>query len=141
MGKAASLLEPESLDQEVKRLAKLRDDLEAELAEKLQHVIFHGQRAERLPNSTNFSLPGVDGESLRMHLDLQGIAVSTSSACASGSGSVSRVLSAMGVSEAEAQSALRVSIGRWTTAAEIRRFIDVLVESAESLWRISPLQL
>ncbi len=140
MGKAASLIEPESLDQEVKRLAKLRDDLEAELAEKLRCVIFHGQQAERLPNTTNFSLPGIDGESLRMHLDLQGIAVSTSSACASGSGSVSRVLKAMGVSEAEAQSALRVSIGRWTTAAEIRRFIDVLVESAESLWRISPLQ-
>jgi len=70
---------------------------------------------------------------------LQGIAVSTNSACASGSGSVSRVLRAMGVSEAEAQSALRISMGRWTTAAEIRQFIDVLVGTAESLWRISPL--
>ena len=139
MGKAAGLLEAESLDREVKRLAKLRDDLEGELAEKLPRVVFHGQRAERLPNTTNFSLPGIDGESLRMHLDLQGIAVSTSSACASKNGQGSRVLRAMGVSEAEAQSALRVSIGRWTTAAEIRRFIDVLVESAESLWRISPL--
>ena len=139
VGKAASLLKPGSLDEELKRQAKLRDDLEVELAEKLQRVIFHGQRAERLPNTTNFSLPGIDGESLQMHLDLQGIAVSTSSACASGSGRGSRVLRAMGVSEAEAKSALRVSIGRWTTAAEIRQFIDILVEVAESLWRISPL--
>ena len=139
VGKAASLLEPGNLDKEVKRLAKLRDNLEAELAEKLQRVIFHGQRAERLPNTTNFSLPGIDGESLQMHLDLQGIAVSTTSACASGNGRGSRVLRAMGVSEAEAKSALRVSIGRWTTPTEIRQFIDILVEVAESLWRISPL--
>ncbi len=139
VGKAASLLEPESLDKEVKRQAKLRDDLEAELTEKLQRVIFHGSGVKRLSNTTNFSLPGIDGESLQMHLDLQGIAVSTSSACASGNGRGSQVLRAMGVSEAEAKSALRVSIGRWTTAAEIRQFIDTLVEVAESLWRISPL--
>lgn len=139
MGKAASLLEPESLDREVKRLAKLRDDLETELAERLQRVVFHGRRAERLPNTTNFSLPGIDGESLRMHLDMQEIAVSTSSACASRDGRGSRVLRAMGVPAAEVQSALRVSIGRWTTAEELRRFIDILVEAAESLWRLSPL--
>lgn len=45
----------------------------------------------------------------------------------------------MGVSEAEVQSAIRVSLGRWTTDAEIRQFIDILVEAAEALWRISPL--
>lgn len=139
LGKAASLLKPGSLDKERKRLAELRDNLETELVEKLQRVVFHGSRVERLPNTTNFSLPGIDGESLRMHLDLQGIAVSTSSACASKDGKGSLVLRAMGVSEAEVQSALRVSLGRWTTDAEIRQFIDILVEAAESLWRISPL--
>jgi cysteine desulfurase len=139
VGRAASLLEPESLAKEVKRQAKLRDDLETELTEKLQRVIFHGSRVERLPNTTNFSLPGIDGESLKMHLDLQGIAVSTSSACASRGGKGSLVLRAMGVSEAEVQSAIRVSLGRWTTDAEIRQFIDILVEAAETLWRISPL--
>ncbi|MCK4378873.1 MAG: cysteine desulfurase, partial [Deltaproteobacteria bacterium] len=137
VGKAASLFGAGILSEEIKRLAKLRHDLEAELTEKLQRVIFHGSRVERLPNTTNFSLPGIDGESLRMHLDLQGIAVSTSSACASRGGKGSRVLRAMGVSEAEVQSAIRVSLGRWTTAAEIRQFIDILVEAAEVLWRIS----
>ncbi len=138
-GKAASLLETESLAKEAKRQAKLRDALETELTEKLQRVVFHGSRVERLPNTSNFSLPGIDGESLKMHLDLRGIAVSTSSACASRGSSGSRVLRAMGVSEAEVHSAIRVSLGRWTTEAEIGQFIDILVEVAESLWRISPL--
>ena len=139
IGKAASLLGAGTLEQEMKRLAALRDHMETTLAARLQRVVFHGNRAARLPNTSNFSLPGIDGESLRMHLDLQGIAVSTSSACASGNGKGSRVLTAMGVPESEAQSTLRVSIGRWTTAAEISKFIDVLVAVAESLWRISPL--
>jgi len=117
----------------------LRDHLEEDLAARLSRIVFHGNRVDRLPNTTNFSLPGIDGESLKMHLDLRGMAVSTSSACDSGSGKGSRVLTAMGVPEAEAKSALRVSLGRWTTADEVRQFVDILVDVAESLWRISPL--
>jgi cysteine desulfurase len=139
MGKAADLVMNGDLEAEVQRQSALRDHLEEELAERLPRIVFHGNRVDRLPNTANFSLPGIDGESLKMHLDLRGVAVSTSSACDSGSGKGSRVLTAMGVPEAEAKSALRVSLGRWTTADEVRQFVDILVDVAESLWRISPL--
>ncbi|MBN2333512.1 MAG: cysteine desulfurase [Deltaproteobacteria bacterium] len=138
LGKAASLL-TDRQPEEMQRLAKLRHYCEASLTSELQGVTIHGAVAERLTNTTSFSVPGVDGESLRVHLELQGIAVSAGSACSSGNGKGSRVLGAMGIPYAIAQSSLRISLGRWTTIDEIDTFVEILKNVSTSLQAISPL--
>lgn len=88
-------------------------------------VIFSGD-ATRLPNTSCFAVPGMKAETLLMNLDLEGIAVSSGSACSSGKVGKSHVLEAMGVASELAQCAIRVSLGWNTTEAEIARFIEAL---------------
>ncbi|MBW1646157.1 MAG: cysteine desulfurase [Deltaproteobacteria bacterium] len=137
LGQAAELVLA-GQEEESRRVAGLRDRLEEQLLAAVPGIEFHGRSAPRVPNTSNFSVSGVDGESLRLHLDLRGFAVSAGSACASGSGKGSRVLLAMGVPPGIAQSSLRVSIGRWTTAAEIDAFVAALAAVTADLRRISP---
>jgi cysteine desulfurase len=137
LGKALDLLAKHQ-ETEIEHCRALRDRLEDRLAARIPGIVFHGDRQARVPNTACFSVPDVDGESLRLHLDLRGIAVSAGSACAAGSSAGSPVLTAMGVDPDVIQGALRVSIGRWTTAAEIDGFVDQLGVVTENLWRISP---
>ncbi len=137
LGQAAELVLADQ-EEESRRAAALRDYLEDRLAATVSGVEFHGRGAPRVANTSNFSVSGVDGESLRLHLDRRGFAVSAGSACAAGDGKGSRVLAAMGVAPATAQSSLRVSLGRWTTKAEIEAFLAALAAVTAELRRISP---
>jgi cysteine desulfurase len=96
------------------RLGGLRDRLESDVLRVVPDAIFFGAEAPRLPNTSNFAVPGIEAHVLLMSLDLEGVAVSSGSACSSGKVKRSRVLEAMGVPSALAQGAIRVSLG-WTT--------------------------
>jgi cysteine desulfurase len=100
------------LEPEATRLASLRDRIEAEIAEVAADVVFFGQGAERLPNTSCFAIPGFEAQVLLMILDMEGVAVSSGSACSSGKVKSSHVLAAMGVEPNLAKGAVRVSLGR-----------------------------
>ena len=101
------------------RLAALRDDLEARLLASFPDAVVHGRDAERAPHVANVSFPGTDSEAMLMHLDLAGIACSAGSACTTGSVEPSHVLTAMGVPRDMGIAALRFSLGRTSTAADV----------------------
>ncbi len=97
----------------------LRDRLERALLAAVPGTLVNGDPARRVPNTSNISFDGIEAEALLIALDLEGIAVSTGSACSSGSLEPSHVLRAMGVSQARTRNSLRFSLGPETTAAEI----------------------
>lgn len=105
-------------------IEKLRNILENALASETKETIFVGQEARRLPNTTCFATSGWKGETQVMQMDLAGFAVSSGSACSSGKVKVPRVLKAMGLSEQEAEGALRVSMGPTTTEDDVLRFAE-----------------
>ncbi len=125
-GVAAELATAE-LDARATKLRTLRDRLEAGL-QPLRGITIFGERAPRLPNTTQFGVAGWEGEALLMALDRKGIAVSSGSACASGTGEPSHVLLGMGFARAVAFSAIRVSLGVDSTEAEVDRFLAVFGE-------------
>lgn len=102
----------------------LRHRLEKGLTEIARNTVIFGANSPRLPNTTLFAVPGVKAETALIALDLVGIAVSAGSACSSGKVGPSHVLAAMGVAPALASSAIRVSAGPTTTAAEIDFFLE-----------------
>lgn len=105
----------------------LRGRLEAMVKEKIEGVTIQGSGADRIVNTSNFLFEGVRGEALLMGLDLEGFAVSSGSACNSGSILPSHVLLAMGFDKSAAVSALRISLGPQNTSAEIDAFMESLV--------------
>ncbi|MDD2762248.1 MAG: cysteine desulfurase family protein, partial [Methylomonas sp.] len=123
-GKAAELARLE-LESRMAHLLGLRMRLERQL-KTIPGLVIFAEQAQRLPNTVQFGIPAVSGEMLLMQLDQQGIAVSSGSACATGSEQISPVLAAMGVDEALAKSAIRVSLGKDNTEREIDQFIGVL---------------
>jgi cysteine desulfurase len=123
-GKAAELASAE-LAERNEHLRVLRGRLEIELSS-IPGLIIFARAAERLPNTVQFGLPETDGEMLLMKLDQKGIAVSSGSACASGGKEPSPVLTAMGVASGLAMSAIRISLGKSNTEAEIFSFIKIL---------------
>ncbi|MCG3176249.1 MAG: Cysteine desulfurase IscS [Candidatus Omnitrophica bacterium] len=114
----ATVLAAAERSAETGRVRALRDGLWRDLRSRLDGVRLNGQVAERLYNTLNVSFEGIDGETLLMNLDLEGICVSTGSACTAGSVEPSHVLLAMGLDERTARSTIRISLGRWTTAEE-----------------------
>jgi len=136
LGRAAELALSQ-LDATSASMKSLRDYLEAEVARRIPRVTINGDR-NRLPNISNMSFAGVDGESLLIALDLKGVAVSTGSACASGSLEPSHVLTAMGLTREEIRGSLRFSLSAFTTAEQIEFVIRTLVETVEHLRQISP---
>jgi cysteine desulfurase len=112
-------------------LTALRDTMEARLAEAAPDIAVHGALVPRLGNTSCFGVPGLSAETALIALDLAGIAVSSGAACSSGAVEPSPVLLAMGVPEATAREAIRVSLGWATTAAEV----DHLVESWTIVYR------
>ncbi|MES1211716.1 MAG: cysteine desulfurase family protein, partial [Acidobacteriota bacterium] len=103
-------------------LAGLRDRFEAGLARRVGAVL-HCAGSPRLPNTSHLAVPGVEGESLLIRLDVAGFAVSTGSACSSGTVEPSKTLLAMGLSRDEALSSLRVSFGMMNRPEEVDRFL------------------
>lgn len=114
---------------EATRLMPLRLRLEAGIRELAPAAVIHGADAPRLPNTVNASFPGARSDHLLMALDARGIAVSAGAACASGAVEPSPVLSAMGVPRELAVCALRLSMGRTTTAADVEAVIGALREA------------
>jgi cysteine desulfurase len=114
------------LASEPARQAALRDRLERGIQEKVPGSFVNGDPAQRVGNTSNISFEGVEGESLVIGLDLEGVAVSTGSACSSGTLEPSHVLRAIGLSPSRVEGAVRFSLGEGTTAAEIDRVLDVV---------------
>ncbi|HUP46454.1 MAG TPA: cysteine desulfurase family protein [Thermoanaerobaculia bacterium] len=108
-------------------VAVFRDHLEDEMRRAFE-VTVNGAEVRRLPNTSNMTFHGVDGEGLVIALDLKGIAVSTGSACSSGRVEPSPILLAMGLTPDEARSTVRISLSRFTTREEVERTASVLVE-------------
>jgi len=132
MGVAARIARGKMAD-EGTRLSALRDRLEAEILAAVPGTAVNGAREPRVPNTTNVSFDRVEAESLLIALDLEGIAVSTGSACSSGTLEPSHVLKAMGFNAHRAQNSIRFSLGASSTDAEIDRVIAVLPRMVEKL--------
>ena len=121
------------------RVAALRDEFIDRVLKEIPYSYLNGGREFRLPNNANFSFGFIEGESILINLDLSGIAVSSGSACSSGSLEPSHVILALGVPEELAHSSIRFSLGRDTTREEMDYTFKVLKESVEKLRSISPL--
>lgn len=132
----AAELALQALDSRRRQARRLRERLEAGLAG-LPGVTVFAATAERLPNTTQFAVAGIDGEALLMQLDKDGIAVSSGSACTSGSTEPSHVLTAMGVDEETARGAIRVSVGRDNTEADVDALLASLRRRIEWLQKAS----
>lgn len=121
-------------------LQVLRDKLENEIGEQISEIVYNGDRQNRLPNISNISFRGVEGEGLLINLDMQGIAVSTGAACSSGSLEPSPVIRALGGGEEIARGAIRFSFGRFNTVADVDQVIAVLPNAVESLRKLAPVK-
>ena len=115
------------------RLAALRDRFEAGLKSSTPQVVIFGENVLRLPNTSLFTVPGLKAETAIIAFDLNGIAVSSGSACSSGKVQASHVLAAMGVEPALARGAVRVSLGWSTTEAEIDALLTAWNKVVSSL--------
>lgn len=130
MGAAAELAR-EELESDTMRLRGFRDRLERTLEESLPELIIHARKAERLPQTVNFRIQGLAAD--RVIAATRDLAFSAGSACASGSGKPSHVLTAMGLTPDEARSAIRLSFGRFTTEEEIDFAAGRLIQAVEAL--------
>lgn len=127
------------MDSEAARLAGLRDRLAGGLLSAVPDCRLNGHPTLRLPNNLNISFDFVEGESILLNLDFEGIAVSTGSACTSSSLEPSGVLLALGLSHEQAHGSIRMSLGRWTTEAEVDRVLEVFPRVISRLRAMSPL--
>jgi cysteine desulfurase len=122
-----------NLAAETAQVARLRDRLEAGLHAVTPGAIIFGAEVSRLPNTTLVALPGAKAETLVIAFDLEGVAVSSGSACSSGKVAPSHVLAAMGIAPELARGAIRASLGATSTDADVDRFIQVWQKLTESL--------
>lgn len=122
-----------------KRISALRDSFVKKVLAEIPFTYLNGGMDHRLPNNANISFEYVEGESILITLDLAGIAVSSGSACSSGSLEPSHVILALGVKEELAHSSIRFSLGKDTTQEEMDYTFDVLKASVERLRSMSPL--
>jgi len=123
---AAAKLAVGKMAAEGARLAALRDRLEREVLAAIPGTAVNGALEPRVPNTTNLSFDGIEAESLLIALDLQGIAVSTGSACSSGTLEPSHVLRAMGLPAHRTQNSIRISLGQGNTEAQVDSFLELL---------------
>jgi len=138
LGKAVELAQ-QDMGEEAERLTYLRDQLIKGLLERIDHTRLNGHPLKRLPNNVNVSVDYVEGESMLLNLDLEGICASTGSACSSASLEPSHVLLALGLSPEQAHGSLRFSLGKWTGGEEIERVLEVLPRVIAKLRAMSPL--
>ncbi len=126
------------MQEESQRLSALRDRLEKGLLERIPYARVNGSRAPRTPNTTNLTLPFVEGESMVIALDLKGIACSTGAACSSGAVEPSHVLTAIGLAPEDARATLRLSLGHQNTDEEIDFALETIPPVIERLRLMSP---
>ena len=138
LGKATELAQQE-MGKEVEQLTHLRDKLVTGLSERIEHINLNGHPTKRLPNSVNISIDFVEGESMILNLDLDGICASTGSACTSSSLEPSHVLLALGLPPEQAHCSLRFTLGRGNTEEDIERVLEVLPRIVSRLRAMSPL--
>ena len=136
-GKACELAK-NSLAETSAHLKNLRDKFEQGAAERIDEFVFNGEREMRLPNISNLSFRFIEGEGLLINLDLQGVAVSTGSACSSGSLEPSPVIRALGRDDELARGAIRFSFGKDNTSEDVEYVLEALPKAVENLRRLSP---
>jgi cysteine desulfurase len=136
---AAAKIAHESMDRESVREAALRDRLIKGITDSIGDTNLNGHPTARLPNNANVSFHFIEGESILLSLDMEGIAISTGSACTSSTLEPSHVLLAIGLSHEIAHGSIRFSLGRWTTDEDISRVIEVLPGIVSRLRAMSPL--
>jgi cysteine desulfurase len=111
-------------DADFDRLKLFKTKLIDELSRHIKGIAFHGENT--LPHTVNFSIEGIEGQMLVMNLDLEGMQISTGSACSSGTHQASHVLLAMGLDESQARSAIRISMGHQTQQPDVDQFLKTL---------------
>ncbi|HEX8887681.1 MAG TPA: cysteine desulfurase family protein [Pyrinomonadaceae bacterium] len=136
---AAARLALEEMDERAAHVQTLRDRFEAGVAERIEDVVFNGNRERRLPHLSNISFRFIEGEGLLINLDLQGVAVSTGSACSSGSLEPSPVILALGRNDELARGSIRFSFGKDNSIEDVDYVLEVLPRAVENLRRLSPL--
>ncbi|MDT5271103.1 MAG: cysteine desulfurase [Acidobacteriota bacterium] len=137
-GEAARLTRVE-LEERAERIRRLRERFEAGVELRVADIVHNGDRERRLPGVSNISFRFIEGEGLLINLDMQGVAVSTGSACSSGSLEPSPVIRALGRDDELARGSIRFSLGKDTTEEEIDYVLEVLPRAVENLRRLSPL--
>ena len=137
-GKAAEIALQEMLE-EAQKLTALRDRLIEGILRGIEYTQLNGHPVTRLPNNVNVSINYVEGESILLNLDLDGICASTGSACTSADLEPSHVLVAMGLPHLQAHSSLRFTLGKWTTEEETNKVLEVLPGIVSKLRAMSPL--
>lgn len=135
LAKAVEISQRE-LGKEAERLKRLRDRLIKGVLE-IEDSWLNGHPTNRLPNNANFGFAGVEGESLILRLDAKGVAASTGSACSSGSGAPSHVLTAIGLTPEQASGSLRLTLGKRNTEEDIDYVLEVLPEIVSDLRKLS----
>ena len=137
-GEAARLAR-EELAQRSNHDRALRDKFEAAVRDRIGDVVMNGDREQRLDHLSNMSFRFIEGEGLLINLDLEGIAVSTGSACSSGTLEPSPVIRALGVDDELARGSIRFSFGKDNPEADVDYTVEVLVRAVERLRALSPL--
>ena len=131
----------DNFDAQVEKMRKLRDRLMVGIEERIPHVVLHGPRGEkRSPANVNYSFKYVEGESVVLHLDLNGISAATGSACSTRKLEPSHVLTAIGVRPEIAHGAIRFTLSRYNTEQEIDYVLEVLPKVIDGLRKISPIK-
>src|SRR5262249_35298998 len=119
--------------------ARLRDRFETAVKARIRDIVFNGDIDRRLPHLSNISFRFVEGEGLLIHLDMQGIAVSTGSACSSGTIQASPIIRALGRDEELARGSIRFSFGKDNADEDVEYIVEMTARAVESLRRLSPL--
>jgi len=138
MAKAAEIAKSK-MEEESARLSELRDYLIQEVLEKVQRSHLNGHPKMRLPSNAHFRFDYIEGESLLLSLKDEGVSIATGSACTSKTLEASHTLISIGLLHEEAHGSLVISLGRWTTKADIEKLIEVLPGIVERLRNMSPL--
>jgi cysteine desulfurase len=136
-GKACEMAK-NNLRQSAEHLKNLRDKFEQSVGEIVSDFVFNGNTENRLPHISNISFASIEGEGLLINLDLQGVAVSTGSACSSGSLEPSPIIRALGRNDELARGAIRFSFGKDNTIEDVEYVLEILPKAIENLRRLSP---
>ena len=132
LGKACEIAKRD-MGKNIEYLRTLRDYFIKSVEEKIEIAMFNGSKKLRVSGNSNFSFKGIDSQSLLLKLDEKGICVSSGSACSEGNGKPSHVLKAIGLSDEEAKSAIRVTLGEENTKEDIDYLVESIIESIREL--------
>ena len=136
LGKACEIA-AQQIGHEETAVKRMRDDFENGILSRVADVQVNGDHVNRLPNTTSLAFAGVESEAMLMLLDQRGICCSAGSACTTGQHEPSHVLRAMGCDDTHARGTLRFSFGRFNTAADVARALEIIPEIAEKVRRVA----